>query len=580
MDNPSPVFAMIPSAKPTFLWSPPVFMALKQPLSNSCFYFLCGLLFLGALALFAYHSGSGSLWDIDEPNNAQALKEMFAQHNFVVPLFNGTLRVAKPALNYWLMWGGVEVFGMNSWGLRMGSVLVGALFILYLIMSTRRLIGPGPALLTGLIAATILHSQIIFRAAVPDPLLILFVSMSLISYLRAYQFPDERTISILLSYAAMALATLDEGPIGFLIPGLIIVVFLLLRGNLPYLWKEGRLQWGLPLFLLLSLPWYVAVGVETHWRWDLGFLLRANISRYNAEMQGHRGPFFYYLITIPLALLPWSIFMPQALLPLWQKRRQLIQDHPVDTFLLSWLLVWVIFFSISATKLPNYVWEAYPSLFMFLGVRLHQALTGEKPLQRSGLYGSLLALFLVGMTLVIAGTFIVPVKIPPLGSLYYLGLPYALSALIAMLWVWKGQIRRWLSTLTIGAAALTFCLMTYTEPALNILKPSAFMGEKIRQYQDGKPYSIAAWHWFQPNFLFYAGRGNMILHRPKQIGELLTILRNNPAPLYLVLPSREVPGIRRILPDNLTVQTIYVSYELYNHENLTLLRISRITHST
>lgn len=555
-------------------------MALKQPLSNSRFYFLCGLLFLGALALFAYHSGSGSLWDIDEPNNAQALKEMFARHNFVVPLFNGTLRVAKPALNYWLMWGGVELFGMNSWGLRMGSVLVGALFILYLTMSTRRLIGPGPALLTGLIAATILHSQIIFRAAVPDPLLILFVSMSLISYLRAYQFPDERTISIWLSYAAMALATLDEGPIGFLIPGLIIVVFLLLRGNLSYLWKEGRLQWGLPLFLLLSLPWYVAVGVETHWRWDLGFLLRANISRYNAEMQGHRGPFFYYLITIPLALLPWSIFLPQALLPLWQKRRQLIQDHPVDTFLISWLLVWVIFFSISATKLPNYVWEAYPPLFMFLGVRLHQALTGEKPLQRSGLYGSLLALFLVGMTLVIAGTFIVPVKIPPLGSLYYLGLPYALSALIAMLWVWKGQIGRWLSTLTIGAAALTFCLMTYTEPALNILKPSAFMGEKIRQYQDGKSYSIAAWHWFQPNFLFYAGRGNMILHRPKQISELLTILHNNPAPLYLVLPSREVPNIRQLLPDNLTVQTIYVSYELYNHENLTLLRISRITHST
>lgn len=529
---------------------------------------------MGAFVLFAYHSGSGSLWDIDEPNNAQALKEMFAQHNFVVPLFNGTLRVAKPALNYWLMWGGVEVFGMNSWGLRMGSVLVGALFVLYLTVSTRRLIGSGPALLTGLVAATILHSQIIFRAAVPDPLLILFVSMSLISYLRAYQFPEARSFNILLSYAAMALATVDEGPIGFLIPGLIIVVFLLLRGNLPYLWKEGRLQWGLPLFLLISLPWYVAVGVESHWRWDLGFLLRANISRYNAEMQGHQGPFFYYLLTIPLALLPWSVFLPQALRPLWHKRKQLIQQYPVDTFLLSWLLVWVIFFSISATKLPNYVWEAYPPLFIFLGRRLYQALSGEMPFHRRGLYMSLSVLFSVGAALVYAGAIIVPAKIPPLGSLYYLGLPYALSAVLAALWVWKDQVGRWLITLTAGAAALTFALMTYTEPALNILKPSCFMGEKIRQYQGDKPYSIAAWNWFQPNFLFYAGRGNMILHRPRQMAELQNILRHSPSPLYLVLPSRDVPDMHRSLPDHLHIQSIYVSYELYNHENLTLLRIS------
>ncbi|WP_075322708.1 ArnT family glycosyltransferase [Acidithiobacillus albertensis] len=549
-------------------------MAFNKTLSLSRFYFLCGLLFLGAFILFAYHSGSGSLWDIDEPNNAQALKEMFAQHNFVLPLFNGTLRVAKPALNYWLMWGGVEVFGMNSWGLRMGSVLVGALFVLYLTVSTRRLIGSGPALLTGLVAATILHSQIIFRAAVPDPLLILFVSMSLISYLHAYQFPETRSFNILLSYAAMALATVDEGPIGFLIPGLIIVVFLLLRGNLPYLWKEGRLQWGLPLFLLIGLPWYVAVGVESHWRWDLGFLLRANISRYNAEMQGHQGPFFYYLLTIPLALLPWSVFLPQAMRPLWRKRKQLIRQYPVDTFLLSWLLVWVIFFSISATKLPNYVWEAYPPLFIFLGRRFYQALSGEIPFRSRGLYMSLSVLFSVGAALVYAGAIIVPAKIPPLGSLYYLGLPYAVSAVLAALWVWKDQVGRWLITLTAGAAALTFVLMTYTEPALNILKPSYFMGEKIRQYQGDKPYSIAAWHWFQPNFLFYAGRGNMILHRPRHMAELQNILRHNPSPLYLVLPSRDVPDMRRSLPDHLHIQSIYVSYELYNHENLTLLRIS------
>ncbi len=550
-------------------------MTCKKSLTLSRFYGLCGVLFIGTLILLAYHSGSGSLWDIDEPNNAQALKEMFAQHNFVVPLFNGTLRAAKPALNYWLMWGGVELFGMNSWGLRIGSVLIGALFVLYLSLSTRKLIGAGPSLLAGLVAATILHSMIIFRAAVPDPLLILFVSMSLISYLRGYLYPEERSISTLLSYAAMALATVDEGPIGFLIPGLIIVVFLLLRRNLPYLWKEGRLSWGLPLFLLITLPWYIAVGIETHWQWDKAFLMRDNVSRFNAQMQGHKGPFFYYLLTIPLALLPWSIFLPQALRPLWDKRRQLIQEHPVDTFLIVWALVWVGFFSISATKLPNYVWEAYPPLFIFLGTRLYRVCTGEMPFQRRGLFFSLSALFTIGMLLVLAGAIIIPQKIPPLGSLYYLGLPYALSALVAGLWSWKRQTGRFLLPLTASSVALTFCLMTITEPALNRLKPSSFMGEKIRQTEAGKAYSIAVWHWFQPNFLFYAGRGNMVLHQPKHLAELPSILRQHPGPLYLVLPSRDIQHLRRSLPKALMIQTIYASYELYNHENLTLLRISR-----
>ncbi|MFA7496119.1 MAG: glycosyltransferase family 39 protein [Acidithiobacillus sp.] len=549
-------------------------MMHKESLSLSRFYTLCALLFLGTLALLAYHSGNGSLWDIDEPNNAQALKEMFARHDFVLPLFNGALRAAKPALNYWLMWGGVELFGMNSWGLRMGSVFIGALFVLYLTLSTRRLIGPGPALISGLIAATILHTQILFRAAVPDPLLILFVSISMISYLRAYLFSQERSFSLLLSYAAMGLATLDEGPIGFLIPGLIIVVFLLTQNNLRYLWEKGRLTWGLPLFLLVTLPWYIAVGLESHWHWDMAFLMRDNISRFNTQMQGHQGPFYYYLLTIPLALLPWSIFLPQALRPLWEKRQRLIKKYPVDIFLLIWLLVWVLFFSLSSTKLPNYVWEAYPPLFIFLGQRLHSALIGSKPLHPRGLGWSLAGLLLVGMALTIAGAFIVPKAIPPLASLYYLGLPYSVAAILTMFWIKRQHTARLLLTLTASSAALTFCLMTYTEPALNLLKPSYFMGEKIHQLEGAKPYSIATWHWFQPNFLFYAGRGNMRVHQPKNISELQAILQNHPGPLYLAIPSHESKALFEQLPATIGVKTIFVGYELYNHENLTLLRLS------
>ncbi len=265
------------------------------------FVFQALLLFLFAFWLFAFHTGDASLWDVDEPNNAQALKEMMLHHNLVVPTFSAALRPDKPILNYWLMWAGVRLLGMNSWGLRIGSVAMGALLVFYLALTLRRLYGDQTALLAGLLTATALHSQIIFRAAVPDPLLILFVAIALISYLRGYLYPEEERRGVLIACSAMGLATLAKGPIGFLLPGLIIVIFLLLRRDLPSLWRNGHLAWGIPLFLVITLPWYLAVGVETHWVWDWLFIDQQNVDRYAVAMQGHHGPVYYYLFTIALA---------------------------------------------------------------------------------------------------------------------------------------------------------------------------------------------------------------------------------------------------------------------------------------
>jgi len=107
------------------------------------------LIFLFAFWLLAFHTGDASLWDIDEPNNAQSLKEMIVHHDFVVPTFNGHLRPDKPILNYWLMDVGVRLLGMNSWGLRVGSVALGALLVLYLMFALRPFLGDEAALLTG-----------------------------------------------------------------------------------------------------------------------------------------------------------------------------------------------------------------------------------------------------------------------------------------------------------------------------------------------------------------------------------------------------------------------------------------------
>ena len=538
------------------------------------FLFQSLIVFLFAFWLLAFHTGGASLWDIDEPNNAQALKEMMVHHNLVVPTFDEALRPDKPILNYWLMWTGVRLLGMNSWGLRIGSVATGALLVLYLALALRRLYGEQTALLAGLLTATTLHSQIIFRAAVPDPLLILFVAIALISYLRGYLYPEEGRRSVLIAYGAMGLATLAKGPIGFLLPGLIIVIFLLLRRDLPSLWRNGHLTWGIPLFLVITLPWYLAVGVETHWVWDWLFVDQQNVDRYAVAMQGHHGPVYYYLFTIALALLPWTIFLPQTCAELWRRRSTLLRQTPADAFMLVWAITWVAFFSLGATKLPNYVWEAYPALFVLIAARLYAALNQTQPLSRRGVLLSLGALFLVGVALLVLGAWLVPERIPPLGDMMAtLGLPYIIAALLALLFAWRGLLLPVISSLGAGTIALTACLMLLTVPAMDTLKPSATMGRMIRASEGTQPYAIATWRWFEPSFLFYGGRGTMPVHQLKNLQELYRVLADGQGTAYLALPAQDIPAVRTQLSKTLRVRELYSGYELYSRKYIALLRI-------
>ncbi|WP_123104401.1 ArnT family glycosyltransferase [Acidithiobacillus sulfuriphilus] len=547
-------------------------MSVENNPSSRSFLFKAFGLFLLVFLFFGWDVGNTSLWDIDEPTYAQSLKEMMAHHNLIVPTFNGKLLPDKPILNYWLMWTGVKLFGMNSWGLRIGSAAVGALLVFSLVLALRRLYGESSALIAGFCTATALHSTIIFRGATPDPLLILTVTIALLTYLRGYLLPKERTRDLLITYAAMALATLDKGPIGFLLPGLIIVLFLLARRDLPFLWREGRLAMGLPVFFLVVLPWYVAAGVGTHWAWDRAFLIQQNIGRFNKSMQGHRGPWFYYLISIFAGMLPWSIFLPQTIMALWARRRRLFMERPADTFMLIWAITWVAFFSLSATKLPSYVWEAYPPLFVLLAAHFQKVVSAQSIPSRRGAMISLGILFFLGLALTIFGGWIVTHLEPHLPAMAVVGLPFMLAAVIAMAFVWLGRWTGVLITLGTGAITLTALLVMVITPMINKVKPSQRMGERIAMAQGDQPYTLASWQWFQPNFLFYAGRGAMPIHHLQHLEELTQILGKGT--VYLVCPATDVSRLSVQIPASYRLQTVMIRYEIYNHEKIALLRIT------
>ena len=109
-----------------------------------------GLLLATGAVLFLWNLGGASLWDMDEGKNATAALEMFEAHNWVVPTFNGELRVDKPALLYWLQILAYQQFGVNEFSARLPSALASILAVLLTYELGRRMFGPAAGLLAGL----------------------------------------------------------------------------------------------------------------------------------------------------------------------------------------------------------------------------------------------------------------------------------------------------------------------------------------------------------------------------------------------------------------------------------------------
>jgi 4-amino-4-deoxy-L-arabinose transferase-like glycosyltransferase len=205
------------------------------------------------------------------------------------------------------------------------------------------------------------------RSSVTDMFLASSITLALLSFLLAHGRADQPRLRQ-LGHAGLALfcavAVLAKGPVGVLLPGLVIIAFLLLRGTL--LAEIRRTPWlpMLALFLGVAAPWYGLATQANGPTFLARFLGFSNLERFTSVLYDHPGPPWFYLPWLLLLLLPWSLFLPVAAVRLrfWRlaswRRGQLADALPLLALL--WLVLMVLFFSAAATKLPGYILPALP----------------------------------------------------------------------------------------------------------------------------------------------------------------------------------------------------------------------------
>ena len=322
--------------------------------------------------------GTAPLWDEDEPKNAACTLAMLDSEDWVVPTYNGTLRVEKPPLVNWVQIAGVSLFGRNEFGVRIGSVCLTVGTCLLTWWTGRLLAGPFVGILSGLVMSTCIWTGVGGRAATPDASLVFCTTMAALIYAHAIQRGAVTTITrghALGIGLACGSAILAKGPVGIVLPMLaFFLTAFILRQRAD--WSDSR-SWIyktvaslrpltiLSAAILVALPWYLLVGLRTNGQWVTDFLLIHNAGRFAAPMEGHSGSFLYYPMILAIGMFPWSIILlaiPAHALFLWRTKRLTSSHFRAITFAGCWTFVWVGTFSLAGTKLPGYIWPAYPAI--------------------------------------------------------------------------------------------------------------------------------------------------------------------------------------------------------------------------
>ncbi len=185
------------------------------------------ILFGAVTAILFIRLGATPIYILDEAKNAQCAREMLQRGDFIVPTFNGELRVDKPPLHYFFMMAAYKMFGVNEFSARFFSVIMGLLTILVTYNYTKRLFNVLAAFCACIVLATSTQFLFEFRLSVPDPYLIFFITLGLFS---AFTWLKENNIpQLYISAAAFALATLAKGPVALALPGLCLLIWIVIE---------------------------------------------------------------------------------------------------------------------------------------------------------------------------------------------------------------------------------------------------------------------------------------------------------------------------------------------------------------
>lgn len=563
---------------------------------------LAWLILVSATA-FLWRLGTTGLVDETEPLFAEAARQMLLTGDWITPYFNEATRFDKPPLIYWLMAIAYRIGGVNAWTARLPSALaaIGLTVMGFYTLLRFGVAGLLPAepntvgqpaeeagdgsappasaahwsmAIVGATAIAFNLQTIVWgRTGVSDMLLTSCIGVALFAFFLGYAQPERPLVQrgwYVVFYSLMALAILTKGPVGIVLPGLIVGSFLLYLGDWRAV-RELRPLPGIALVLGLTLPWYGLVIRANGQVYIDSFFGYHNVQRFTQVVNNHAAPWYFYFLVVTVGFIPWSMYLPWGLARLQVWRRQAWRRQPrhrrLGLFAVIWFGVVFAFFTVAVTKLPSYTLPLLPAaavLIAPMGAPAAKAAGSSWGFWMSGWVSSLFFLLLAGVVWHSAPWMGNDPAMPDLPQavvasrmLWWGSLGWLMAAAISGILTWRRSPLIWLSNIFGFGLFLLLTLL----PALGLV--DAQRQRPLRQLAahistESRPGEEVVMVGFQkPSLVFYAQRPVAYIYTP---AKAIAYLRRGGKTTLLVGRPDEIT--RRLAPRQYDVIAEAGTYQL------------------
>ncbi|TAK61091.1 MAG: glycosyltransferase family 39 protein [Methylobacter sp.] len=302
--------------------------------------------------------GDWPLMRPDEGRNAEVAREMSLSDSWLVPTYNGLVYLDKPAFYFKTIALSFSLFGESEGVARLSSALFGFSLLVAVFLFCRKIYDQRTAILAILIIATTPLYITFSRFVIFDMSLAFFVSSTIFAcFLAEEGEATQRMHWYMVAALSAGIATLIKGPVGFIIPSLVIIIFNWLEGRLGVMRHAFALR-NWVIFLAVVLPWFIGLSLL---RPDFPYygILKESVARFTTTEFHRTAPFYYYAPIILGTFFAWSLLLPESIIAAWKKRKNWSR---ADRLFIVWAISVVLFFSVSQSKLPGYILTAVVAL--------------------------------------------------------------------------------------------------------------------------------------------------------------------------------------------------------------------------
>jgi len=494
---------------------------------------------------------------------------------WLIPNFDGVMRLRKTPLPYWLAATSAKVTGeVNEWAVRFPSALAGAGTAVLVALVARRRYGRTSALLAAAALVTMVEFLLVSRRAIADIGLTFWMTACLAALWTAVERQGAaRGAWLALAGALGGVAMLAKGPAPLVIlpvPALVagaVMIGRARRGTRSDLfWTLGGFAAAAVLFLAVTMPWYLYVWLRIPDAWAVW---KAESLDRSVGDFGHSEPIYFYLVRLPFFVLPWTVFVGYGMVLAVKCVRRMHEDkntRPASgaaneairaaadeatgakawlIFLGAWFVGPLAAFSVASGKQDHYIVPIFPAAALYVALAIHHLLDGRAKAARQVLIGHAAAFALAGIGAAVYFSRAMPESRT---AAVVLGAILVAGSLVAS---WATLRRRFAASL---AALLVTAVAAFLWSGPALLAPldrSTFEAGFARKVKESVPpgATVYAVHGANGTLVFYSERTIGLVNSEAEIRERMAA----GCPFYLIALDKDAKEVQ--IPDGL--RTVY-----------------------